>query len=133
MRRWDRLLDIYMEEYRARGVRAATVECTESRLERWGRWLKKRRPRVSIEQIGGDLNTVRVVTARNITVRSTITTSIPSACKLRTTRNSSRSTVLSRVGGNRFVMSIALGTIDEAPKCVPSGILPALRSGRPAK
>jgi hypothetical protein len=31
------------------------VEHTESRLERWGRWLKKRRPRVLIEQIGVDL------------------------------------------------------------------------------
>ena len=57
MRRWDRLLDIYMEEYRARGVSEATVGHTESRLERWGRWLKKRRPRVSIEQIGVDLIT----------------------------------------------------------------------------
>ena len=36
MRRWDRLLDIYMEEYRARGVSEATVGHTESRLERWG-------------------------------------------------------------------------------------------------
>ena len=35
-------LDIYMEEYGARGVSEASVAYTESRLERWGRWLKKR-------------------------------------------------------------------------------------------
>ena len=57
MRRWDRLLDTYMDEYRARGVSEATVAYTESRLERWGRWLKKRRPRVSIEHINVDLIT----------------------------------------------------------------------------
>jgi hypothetical protein len=44
MRRWDRLQDAYMEEYRARGLSEQTVLCTESRLDRWGRWLKKRRP-----------------------------------------------------------------------------------------
>lgn len=54
MRRWDRLKDSYMEEYRARGLSEQTVEHTESRLDRWGRWLKKRRPRVVIEQIDAD-------------------------------------------------------------------------------
>ena len=57
MRRWDRLMDLYMDEYRARGVSQASIAFTESRLARWGRWLKKRRPRVSIEQIGVDLIT----------------------------------------------------------------------------
>src|SRR5207244_10904426 len=56
MRRWDRLQDSYMEEYRARGVSAVTISYTESRLDRWGRWLKKRRPRVAIERI--DANTI---------------------------------------------------------------------------
>ena len=54
MRRWDRLQDSYMEEYRARGVSALTISYTESRLDRWGRWLKKRRPRVVIEAIDAD-------------------------------------------------------------------------------
>ena len=54
MRRWDRLKDSYMEEYRARGLSEQTVECTESRLDRWGRWLKKRRPRIMIEHIDAD-------------------------------------------------------------------------------
>jgi integrase/recombinase XerD len=51
MRRWDRLQDAYLEEYRARGLSEQTVLYTEARLERWGRWLKKRRPRVAIEDI----------------------------------------------------------------------------------
>lgn len=55
MRRWDRLLDTYMDEYRARGICPATVAATESRLHRWGWWLKKRRPRVAIEQVGAEL------------------------------------------------------------------------------
>jgi hypothetical protein len=38
MRRWDRLLDVYvyLDEYRARGVSGASVAYRESRLERWG-------------------------------------------------------------------------------------------------
>ena len=72
MRRWDRLLDLYMEEYRARGVCAATVEYTESRLERWGRWLKKRRPRVLIEQIGVDLITGYIASGGSFRSKSTV-------------------------------------------------------------
>ncbi len=51
MRRWVRLKDSYMEEYRARGLSEQTVEHTESRLDRRGRWLKKRPLRVVIEHI----------------------------------------------------------------------------------
>lgn len=36
MRRWDRLLDSYVEEYRARGVCPQSVAYTEARLNRWG-------------------------------------------------------------------------------------------------
>lgn len=72
MRRWDRLLDIYMEEYRARGVSEATVGHTESRLQRWGRWLKKRRPRVSIEQIGVDLITSYIACGGSFRSKSTV-------------------------------------------------------------
>jgi hypothetical protein len=57
MRRWDRLLDSYIEEYRARGVSPQSVAYTESRLIRWGRWLKSRRPRVAIERIDPEMIT----------------------------------------------------------------------------
>jgi site-specific recombinase XerD len=54
MRRWDRLVDSYIEEYRARGVCAESVAFAEGRLDRWGRWLKRRRPRIAIEQIDAE-------------------------------------------------------------------------------
>jgi site-specific recombinase XerD len=54
MRRWDRLQEAYLEEYRARGLSPETVLYTESRLDRWGRWLKKRRPRVVLEDIDAE-------------------------------------------------------------------------------
>ncbi len=60
MRRWDRLLDSYLEEYRARGVSPQSVAYTEARLNRWGRWLKGRRPRIAIERIDPEMITRRV-------------------------------------------------------------------------
>ena len=57
MRRWDRLLDSYVEEYRARGVSLESVAYTEARLNRWGRWLKGRRPRIGIEHIDAEMIT----------------------------------------------------------------------------
>ena len=54
MRRWDRLQGSYVEEYRARKVSPEAVAYTESRLDRWGRWLKKRRPRIAIEHIDAE-------------------------------------------------------------------------------
>lgn len=57
MRRWDRLVDGYMDEYRARGIGAATVAHTQARLMRWGAWLKSRRPRPQLEAIDAPLLT----------------------------------------------------------------------------
>jgi integrase/recombinase XerC len=54
MRRWDRLLDSYIDEYGARGVSKESVAMNRARIERWGRWLKGRRPRVGIEQIDAE-------------------------------------------------------------------------------
>jgi hypothetical protein len=51
MRRWDRLLDAYIEDYGARGVSPQEIAYTKARLDRWGRWLKGRRPRIGIEHI----------------------------------------------------------------------------------
>jgi len=43
MTRWDRLLDSYVEDYRAMlGVSPQSVAYTEARLHRRGRWLKGR-------------------------------------------------------------------------------------------
>jgi integrase/recombinase XerD len=51
MRRWDALVDAYMEEYEARGVSAAVRRNVRSELERWGQWLKRRRPRPRLEEV----------------------------------------------------------------------------------
>jgi site-specific recombinase XerD len=57
MRRWDRLVDAYMEEYCGRGICEATVAHTAARLTRWGGWMKSRRPRPAIEAIDVELLT----------------------------------------------------------------------------
>ena len=57
MRRWDRLVEAYMEEYRARGTCEATVAHTAARLMRWGTWLKSRRPRPQLEAIDAEMHT----------------------------------------------------------------------------
>src|SRR5665213_475578 len=72
MRRWDRLVDNYMDEYRARGVGAATIENTAARLDRWGRWLKQRRPRVSIERIDAELITRYIDSCSSFRAKSTV-------------------------------------------------------------
>ena len=63
MKRWDRLVERYLEEYRARGVSAESVAYTQARLDRWGRWLKRRHPRVAIERIDTDFLVYLVATA----------------------------------------------------------------------
>jgi site-specific recombinase XerD len=72
MRRWDRLVDGYMEEYRARGINPATVAHTAARLDRWGRWLKQRRPRISIERIDADLITRYIASCSTFRAKATV-------------------------------------------------------------
>ena len=63
MRRWDTLVDAYIEEYTARGLAKSYVETTRRELERWGAWLKRRRPRPKLEEIPADLH-VRYIQER---------------------------------------------------------------------
>jgi site-specific recombinase XerD len=72
MRRWDRLLDAYIEEYRARGVSAESVRMNAARLDRWGTWLKQRRPRVSIERIDADLITRYIESCSSFRAKATV-------------------------------------------------------------
>jgi integrase/recombinase XerD len=72
MRRWDRLQEAYMEEYRARGVSEQTVAYTEARLDRWGRWLKKRRPRVAIENIDAEMITPYLANCTSFRSKATV-------------------------------------------------------------
>lgn len=72
MRRWDRLQDAYIEEYGARGRSRETVAYTEARLDRWGRWLKKRRPRIVIEEIGAETITQYIATCTSFRSKATV-------------------------------------------------------------
>jgi site-specific recombinase XerD len=72
MRRWDRLVDGYIEEYRARGINPATVAHTAATLDRWGRWLKQRRPRVAIERIDADLITRYIASCSTFRAKATV-------------------------------------------------------------
>ncbi|MGA7824982.1 MAG: tyrosine-type recombinase/integrase [Steroidobacteraceae bacterium] len=64
MRRWDRLVEGYIEECRARGVGEPTLRARAARLAVWGTWLKSRRPRPMLEAIAPELH-VRYLTARS--------------------------------------------------------------------
>jgi site-specific recombinase XerD len=66
------LVDSYVEEYRARGIGEATVTATAARLDRWGRWLKQRRPRVVIERINADLLTRYIASCSSFRAKSTV-------------------------------------------------------------
>ncbi len=63
MRRWDALADAYIEEYKARGVSEDYISHVEREVERWGAWLKRRRPKPRLEEISPDLH-VRYVQDR---------------------------------------------------------------------
>jgi integrase/recombinase XerC len=72
MRRWDRLLDSYIEEYRARGVSGASAAMNAARLDRWGRWLKARRPRVGIERIDAEMITRYIESCSTFRAKATV-------------------------------------------------------------
>jgi integrase/recombinase XerC len=72
MRRWDRFVEMYVEEYRTRGIAAETIVNTAARLDRWGRWLKGRRPRVRMEKIDADLITRYIASCSSFRAKSTV-------------------------------------------------------------
>lgn len=55
MRRWDSLTDAYIEEYEARGISPATIEHAHRELLRCSSWMKRRRPKPRLEDIGPEL------------------------------------------------------------------------------
>lgn len=54
MRRWDGLLERYLGELQARGISVATIDRYCRELDRWGSWLKHRRPRPALEEVGSE-------------------------------------------------------------------------------
>lgn len=63
MRRWDGLLDRYMEEYEAAGRAVERVLAVRRELGRCGQWLKARKPKPRLEDVGADL-LVRYIQSR---------------------------------------------------------------------
>lgn len=55
MRRWDSLLDRYVDEKSAAGRSVDYVAGLRRELERCGAWLRRRRPRPRLEEVGSDL------------------------------------------------------------------------------
>jgi site-specific recombinase XerD len=55
MRRWDSLVDGYLGLCEARGLSGEWVSGLRSELERWGSWLKRRRPRPKLEEVDGQV------------------------------------------------------------------------------
>lgn len=55
MRRWDRLVEQYLEQYAARGTTLETQQSVRRELDRLGCWLKNRRPRPGLDAVGSDL------------------------------------------------------------------------------
>ena len=78
MRRWDRLVDSYMEEYRARGVSPQTIAYTEARLRKWGRWLKGQRPRIGIEDIDAEVLTQYIGKRASFRSKATVSATLSS-------------------------------------------------------
>ena len=72
MRRWDRLFEKYMEVYTARGVSPVTIDRVGRELERFGAWLKRRRPRPRLEQV--DLQLIQQYIQERTAFRSKGTT-----------------------------------------------------------
>ena len=54
MKRWDRLVDQYMEEYTAAGRAEDTIKGVRREMDRWGNWLKNRHPRTKLEEVDAD-------------------------------------------------------------------------------
>jgi site-specific recombinase XerD len=72
MRRWDGLADGYIEEYKARGVSEDYITHVQREIERWGAWLKRRRPRPRLEEISPDLHVRYVQDRTAFRARSTV-------------------------------------------------------------
>lgn len=66
MRRWDRLVDRYIEEYyEAAGRSSGTIQNVRRELDRLGAWLKNRRPRPKLDDVDSFL-LIRYLRSRTV-------------------------------------------------------------------
>jgi len=56
MKRWDGLMDGYLKQCETRGLSEPTVVGLRHELERWGLWLKRRRPKPNLEEVDGQMH-----------------------------------------------------------------------------
>ena len=54
MKRWDALADRFLEGYSARGLADGSVAAMRREWQRWGGWLKSRRPRPRLDEVAGE-------------------------------------------------------------------------------
>jgi len=54
MKQWDSLMESYLKLCETRGLAKSTIESRERELNRWGNWLKRRKPKPKIEDIGSE-------------------------------------------------------------------------------
>lgn len=64
MKQWDGLVERYAAVLRTRGISEETIRHRQRELERFGAWLKGRRPKPSVEDVDAEL-VVRYVQARS--------------------------------------------------------------------
>lgn len=55
MKRWDRLLEGYLEEYAKLGRSEGMEQRVRSTLERWGLWMKRHHRRLELERVDAEL------------------------------------------------------------------------------
>ena len=72
MRRWDRMMDGYMDEYLGRGRAPGTVARVAQILSAWGQWMKRRRPRPRLEKVGVELLTAYMRSRGSFRSKSTV-------------------------------------------------------------
>ena len=56
MKRWDGMMEGYLQQCVTRGLSEATVAGLRRELERWGLWLKRRRPKPNLEEVDGQMH-----------------------------------------------------------------------------
>ena len=56
MKRWDGLMDGYLKQCETCGLSEATIIGLRRELERWGLWLKRRRPKPNLEEVDGEMH-----------------------------------------------------------------------------
>jgi site-specific recombinase XerD len=65
MRRWEALVDMYLTGFRRRGLSEDYIKNTGRELDRWGAWLKRRRPRPRLEDVSSEM-IIRYIRSRTV-------------------------------------------------------------------